>query len=80
MFHHSDLKTAIKAVFWECSEVFFFKADHPFEADKNNVMYEYELLSDMMHGSSEQPSGVPSKKKGVYCFININTFYKSNIM
>jgi hypothetical protein len=72
------LKTAVKSVYSECLKLFFFKADGPFEANKNNVMC--KLLSDMMNGSSEQTSGVHSKKKGVYYFININTCYKNNIM
>ena len=42
-----------------------------FESNKNNVTY--ELLSDTMNGSSEQTSGIHSKKKGVYFCLNINT-------
>jgi hypothetical protein len=49
-----------------------------FESNKNNVTY--ELLSDMMNGSSEQTSGIHSKKKGVYFCLNIKTCHTNNMM
>jgi len=48
-----------------------------FESNKNNVTY--ELLSDMVSGSSEQTSSCHSKKKGVYYCLNINTYHTDNI-